>query len=385
LAQELLGCVCVHLAAPQACRCSSNGCEQELEDVARAPIKFTTSQGRLLLLLDMKIATSRLAAQWVLVALKWVLRVASSAGLSISFKGRTTFSARLALVAQKLAAGGALMQLLDLIHHLSHTITLKCLNDFCRVKQRVFMPLAATALSSVNGQVVRQALYCTAVGMVLVKGHYVAAAMPVSWQRRAASKLLTRQWSSVTSREPKFVRLVQALPRGVVVGSLPTHTEGMSQITDWLFVGSSNSASQQLLQQLGITHVLNLCKRAPFTSAETQNCRIHLKDDRSQQLAEKLPSAFQFLHGVKASGGRCLVHCQQGVSRSVSVVLAYFVMCEGLCLREAWQMVRRSHPAARPNRSFCEQLIDMDFVLHGSISVTMADFLADRLRQETER
>lgn len=283
-------------------------------------------------------------------------------------------------MAQQLATGGALMQLLDLTHYLSHTVTLRCLGDFCQVKRWMFGPHAAGVVSFLKGHALRHALWCTAVGMAVAKAHTVAAAMPVSWRRRAASKWLSGQRRSVMSGEPEVVGLVHVVPRGIVTGSLLAHVEGISQIRDWLFVGSSNSASEALLKQLGITHVLNCSNKAPFASAETQNCRIRLKDDRSQQLAEKLPSAFKFLEDVKASGGRCLVHCRQGVSRSVSVVLAYFVMCEGLCLREAWQMVRRSHPAARPNRSFAEQLLDMDFVVHGRISLTTADFLADRLR-----
>lgn len=284
-------------------------------------------------------------------------------------------------MAQRVAAGGALMQLLDLTHYLSHTVTLRRFIDFSQVKKVMFGPHAAAAFAFLSkGHALRHALCCTAVGMAVMKAHSAAAAMPVSWHRRAASKWLSGQQHSVTSGEPEVVDLVPAVPHSIGTGSSLAHIEGISQVRDWLFVGSSNSASQALLKRFGITHVLNCSKKAPFASAQTQNCRIHLKDDRSQQLAEKLPCVFRFLEDVKASGGRCLVHCRQGVSRSVSVVLAYFVMCEGICLREAWQMMRRSHPAARPNRSFAEQLLDMDFVVHGRISLTTADFLADRLR-----
>merc|ERR1712014_233665 len=65
-----------------------------------------------------------------------------------------------------------------------------------------------------------------------------------------------------------------------------------------------------------------------------------------------------------------------GISRSVSVVLAYLVMRQGRRLSQAWEHMTSCHPAARPNRGFVEQLIDLDFVLHGpTLSLKSQDIL----------
>lgn len=150
--------------------------------------------------------------------------------------------------------------------------------------------------------------------------------------------------------------------------------EAPSPVLDWLFIGGKPAASnKKLLKQLGIRHVLNCSGGLPFASSETRNQRLHLQDVRSQRLLPQLVQACDFLEEARHSGGCCLVHCRQGVSRSVSVVLAYLVIHYGFCLKEAWQLVRKSRPAAQPNRGFCAQLVDLECAVHGTASVKISD------------
>eukprot|EP00439_Symbiodinium_sp_Y106_P064110 s3182_g10.t1 len=76
---------------------------------------------------------------------------------------------------------------------------------------------------------------------------------------------------------------------------------------------------------------------------------------------------------AKAAKQKCLVACHAGSSRSVSVVLAYLVMEEGMSLHDAWDLVRRLRSGAQPNRNFARQLIDLDRAVHGVTCVTLAD------------
>lgn len=153
--------------------------------------------------------------------------------------------------------------------------------------------------------------------------------------------------------------------------------EAPSPVLDWLFIGGKPAASnRKLLKQLGIRHVLNCSAGLPFASSETRNQRLHLQDVRSQRLLPQLVQACDFLEEARHSGGCCLVHCRQGVSRSVSVVLAYLIIHYGFCLKEAWQLVRKSRPAAQPNRGFCAQLVDLECAVHGTASVKISDLHA---------
>ena len=56
-------------------------------------------------------------------------------------------------------------------------------------------------------------------------------------------------------------------------------------------------------------------------------------------------------------GGRVLVVCWQGASRSATVVLAYLVRYKGVGLDEAVRMVKQKRDI-RPNNFFLQQLID---------------------------
>ncbi|CAK0862386.1 unnamed protein product [Prorocentrum cordatum] len=99
-----------------------------------------------------------------------------------------------------------------------------------------------------------------------------------------------------------------------------------------------------------------------------------MRDHPSEDLRAHLPSAFSFLDEAKGSGGRCVVHCFAGVSRSPAVALAYLVVRERRPLADAWALVRERHTAARPNRGFAEQLVELDRETHGAASATLADF-----------
>lgn len=65
---------------------------------------------------------------------------------------------------------------------------------------------------------------------------------------------------------------------------------------------------------------------------------------------------------------RCgvLVHCVAGVSRSVTVTLAYLMQRHRLCLRDAFELVRSRKTDIAPNFHFMRQLhsFERDLGLH---------------------
>lgn len=51
-----------------------------------------------------------------------------------------------------------------------------------------------------------------------------------------------------------------------------------------------------------------------------------------------------------------MVHCQAGVSRSVSLVMAYLIRKYRIGYEEAFTMVKKRRPVANPNKGFTKQL-----------------------------
>jgi len=145
---------------------------------------------------------------------------------------------------------------------------------------------------------------------------------------------------------------------------------------DWLFVGGQMAAgSLEGLQQVGITHVLNCCERVPckFRARITYKV-VNVLDTKSSNIKDFIPEALTFIDEVVAANGKVLVHCMVGASRSVSLVLAWLVARRHMPLKQAYQQVRSKRHQARPNRSFCEQLMDFERETLGSCSATLADF-----------
>ena len=69
-----------------------------------------------------------------------------------------------------------------------------------------------------------------------------------------------------------------------------------------------------------------------------------------------LVEAVEFITEAISSGGKVLVHCLGGRSRSASCVIAYLMKTMGIDLDTALAMVRAKRSVANPNDSFITQL-----------------------------
>ncbi|CAM9469652.1 unnamed protein product, partial [Sphacelaria rigidula] len=66
--------------------------------------------------------------------------------------------------------------------------------------------------------------------------------------------------------------------------------------------------------------------------------------------------ALRFLTHVEKCGGRALVHCVAGCSRSVSMVLLHLMETHRIRLKVAFSHVRAHRMVAMPNEGFLFQL-----------------------------
>lgn len=68
------------------------------------------------------------------------------------------------------------------------------------------------------------------------------------------------------------------------------------------------------------------------------------------------PPALSLSLSPRLQDGVVLVHCNAGVSRSSSIVMAYLMWREGLLFDEAYRQVKLARPSSRPNSGFYRQL-----------------------------
>ena len=67
--------------------------------------------------------------------------------------------------------------------------------------------------------------------------------------------------------------------------------------------------------------------------------RIVIQDSVEANILPLLPDAVEFIKQAVDEGGRILVHCVAGRSRSVSCVVAYLIASQGLSSEDAIALV----------------------------------------------
>ena len=103
--------------------------------------------------------------------------------------------------------------------------------------------------------------------------------------------------------------------------------EPLNEIIDNLFLGDHvASESQFILSRHRITHILTVgTGLVPRYPKYYQYKCIDELDSPSSNLKQHFEECHSFIRDALASGGRILVHCFAGVSRSATVVISYLM------------------------------------------------------------
>lgn len=135
------------------------------------------------------------------------------------------------------------------------------------------------------------------------------------------------------------------------------HSNGPTQIETHLFLGNMEHANARAtLRRLGITHVLSMCQIRPNSFPGVVYRHMAVNDHPSERICSRFKECFRFIDGALQSGGKVLVHCYAGVSRSATVVIAYTMNRTRMSYPEAFGYIRRKRPVVDPNVGFVRQL-----------------------------
>uniref|UniRef100_A0A5B7B862 Putative dual specificity protein phosphatase PHS1 n=2 Tax=Davidia involucrata TaxID=16924 RepID=A0A5B7B862_DAVIN len=170
------------------------------------------------------------------------------------------------------------------------------------------------------------------------------------------------------------VRLEHILERIALISDA-ANTEKPSSISGNLFIGGALAArSVYTLQHLGITHILCLCSNEIGQSDSQYPELFEYKnfsicDNEDTNISNIFEEVHDFIDHVEQTGGKVLVHCFEGRSRSATLVIAYLMLRKNFTLLEAWNTLKRVHRRAQPNDGFARILLDLDQKLHGKVSM----------------
>ncbi|XP_033740764.1 dual specificity protein phosphatase 14-like [Pecten maximus] len=115
----------------------------------------------------------------------------------------------------------------------------------------------------------------------------------------------------------------------------------IAEITEHLFLSGRGAITSERLSMLGITHVLNVAEEIhnmTYPSDYPLICHlIAMKDNSDENILSSVDKCFDFICDAINTGGRILVHCVAGVSRSASICIMYLMKYNNLSLQEAYK------------------------------------------------
>jgi protein-tyrosine phosphatase len=83
---------------------------------------------------------------------------------------------------------------------------------------------------------------------------------------------------------------------------------------------------------------------------------LTIEDDPSFPIQYFFRQTNAFIYGARSQGLNVLVHCQAGISRSVTVLIAFLMSAIGWPLGKSLQRIRELRPEANPNPGFMSAL-----------------------------
>ncbi|KAJ2559298.1 hypothetical protein EV175_000408 [Coemansia sp. RSA 1933] len=142
-----------------------------------------------------------------------------------------------------------------------------------------------------------------------------------------------------------------------------TYRNGPQLIMPYLYLGGESNVASEQLDNLGISHVLNVAREATGPAAALSassgrgiRYRHYEWDHNEPDLAQYFSECFGFIDAARTRHQSILVHCQLGVSRSASLVIAYVMRTMRMGFGTAYEYVRLRAPCISPNLSLISQL-----------------------------
>ena len=141
-----------------------------------------------------------------------------------------------------------------------------------------------------------------------------------------------------------------------------------AEIRPGLYLGSKISAENlNTLQTHNICSIINTSEEIPCYHKEAgiDYKSLHLKDDEEDDIGAHFTPCTEYIKSCLANGNAVLVHCQAGISRSATIIIAYLMMEEKMTLKEAFFDVKGRKANIQPNEYFFKALQRAEIELRG--------------------
>jgi protein-tyrosine phosphatase len=133
-----------------------------------------------------------------------------------------------------------------------------------------------------------------------------------------------------------------------------------------LLLGTGHQATNwKVVRDLKLTHIINISieHQCVFTD-KIKYLHLELEDMEDVLLKDRFDQTIHFMDtAFENPSCRILVHCNLGISRSTTIILAYLMKTYNATLVEAFKFLRHRRPIVCPNVGFLRQLFDYEYEL----------------------
>jgi len=115
----------------------------------------------------------------------------------------------------------------------------------------------------------------------------------------------------------------------------------------------------ECLRRNRITHIVNMAADVCDSAFPEHFSYItyYLKDTNSEDISPLFYRTLEWMQSAIDAGGRILVHCREGVSRSATMAIAYLMWRFKISFEAAHERLRKARPICNPNTGFTCQLL----------------------------
>ena len=143
-----------------------------------------------------------------------------------------------------------------------------------------------------------------------------------------------------------------------------------SEVFKWLYLGTfSNACDNEELRRINIKYVLNCAFECINKTLPKDIKELHLKisDNKNFDIIPFFQQANDFINQARLDGGKILIHCKLGISRSAAITIAYLIKYYGLNFNSALKFIKKQRNRINPNKGFMEQLKKYESMVQNKI------------------
>jgi atypical dual specificity phosphatase len=136
----------------------------------------------------------------------------------------------------------------------------------------------------------------------------------------------------------------------------------IDEVISGIYIGDFASACNYTeLKKNNITHIVTAI--LGVGEMNPNEFKYHIVDiaDRSyEDISKHFNACSEFINDAIIKGGKVLIHCQCGVSRSSTLIAAYLIKKRNFSATGAIETIKKSRNFIQPNTGFMQQLISYE-------------------------